>query len=163
MQIMTDELVCLGQHPVHGRVDWRARFLATDAGRAQSRRPRQSNDCTVRALALATGTDYDDAYDTLAAAGRRCARGFHFRAWAKGATFNGFSFEWAAFPAVKGDWRMNPVRFAIAHPEGRFILKTAKHVLAVVDGVIMDSTPRQGPMGLEWRCVYGAWRAVPVQ
>lgn len=140
------------------------RFLFTvpwdrhDAGRSESRRPRQSNDCTVRALATATGADYDDAYDALMRCGRKAARGFNFRNWAKDAEFNGFRFVWCAFPAVKGMWRVNPVTFALTCPEGRFILRTAKHVLACVDGRISDTS-----RGAEAACVYGAWTAVKVQ
>lgn len=157
---MTRDLACLGSHPAHGRIEWRAPFLATDAGRSTSRRPRQKNDCTVRALALATGSTYDEAYEALAAAGRKCAGRFHFGRWAKDATFNGHRFVWRPFPAIKGELRMNPVRFAMANPKGSFILRVSKHVLAAVDGVLMDDSAEQGSSGLEWRCVYGAWEAV---
>lgn len=50
-------------------------WICTDAGRSQSKRPRQSNDCTVRALALALDCPYDQAYDTLKTAGRIASRG----------------------------------------------------------------------------------------
>lgn len=49
-------------------------YVRCDAGRSASRRPRQKNDCTVRALALARGLTYDEAYDTLKAAGRGLRR-----------------------------------------------------------------------------------------
>jgi hypothetical protein len=124
-----------------------ASFRKDDAGRAQSRRSRQKNDCTVRAFALATGCIYDEAYDLIAAAGRQCGRGFHFRKFIEQQ-----GFVWIAFPAVKGERRMNPYRFAAEHPQGRFILKTAKHVFAVIDGVIHDDAPPRRD-----RCVYGAW------
>lgn len=122
-------------------------FKKSDAGRSASRRPRQSNDCTVRAYALAAGIAYDEAYDLLAEAGRKSGRGFGFRKFieAKG-------YVWIGFPAVKGERRMNPYRFAAEHPHGRFILKTAKHVFPVIDGVILDDVPPR----LD-RCVYGAW------
>lgn len=154
-------LCMLGSHPQYGG-DYRLRvpFVETDAGRGSSRRPRQSNDCTVRALALAAGAEYDIAYDTLAAAGRKCGRGFHFRAWAKAEAFGGYRFNWLACPAIKGRLRETPVTFALAHSQGRFILRCAKHVLACVDGVVMDMSKNQGPMGLENRCVYGAWELV---
>lgn len=147
-----------GQHFVQ-----RCRFLKTDAGRGASRRPRQSNDCTVRAIALAAGLPYDAAYDRCAEEGRRCGRGMHLKDWLPVATVNGYRFVWTPCPAVKGEWRENPVTFANRHPSGRFILKLAKHVLACVDGVVMDTTEHQGPMGLGWRCVYGAWKLEPVQ
>lgn len=59
-------------------------FQQTDAGRAKSRRPRQKNDCTVRALALARSLHYDAAYDDLKKAGRGCSERFDrciYTAW----------------------------------------------------------------------------------
>lgn len=130
-------------------------FDQHDAGRAQSSRPKQTNDCTVRALATASGVKYDTAYDTLMLHGRKAGRRFDFKSWAKRSTFHGNQFEWTGFPAVKGMWRVNPVLFALKFPEGRFVLRTAKHVLACVDGRISDEG-----RGAEASCVYGAWQLV---
>ena len=52
-------------------------FCQTDAGRCLSKRPKQKNDCTVRAMATAFELSYDDAYDILKKYGRICGRGFH--------------------------------------------------------------------------------------
>lgn len=127
-------------------------FRQTDGGRALSRRPRQTKDCTVRALALARGLSYDEAYDLLMAAGRGCSRGFHLGDWLK-------VQSWAkktSFQAIKGQKRMNPVRFCAEHPTGTFICKAAKHVFAVIDGVLLDD-------GIvpEARCIYTAWAVGP--
>lgn len=126
-------------------------FRFHDGGRLSSRRPKQSNDCTVRALAIARELPYDEAYDTLAAAGRKCARGFHFAPWATRQPY----FRKHAFQAVKGQSRMNVAKFCETHPQGRWVVRTAKHVLAVVDGVahdIFESDPN--------RCVYTAWEVL---
>lgn len=148
----------MGSHPSFGGpYRLRCDFKQTDAGRSTSRRPKQSNDCTVRALASACDVEYDHAYDMLAQAGRKSGHGFDFRSWSKDIDFAGYRFQWMSFPAIKGRLRETPVTFAIAHKEGRFVLRCAKHVLACVDGVVMDETQHQGPMGLENRCVYGAW------
>lgn len=123
-------------------------FHRTDAGRSQSRRPRQVNDCTVRTLALARGLAYDEAYDLLRAEGRRCRKGFHLGVWLE-------RQPWArriAFPAIKGQARMNPSRFCQEHPKGTFVCRVAKHVFAVIDGVVHDTDP--SPDG---RCIYTAW------
>ncbi|MBK1671093.1 hypothetical protein CKO28_24095 [Rhodovibrio sodomensis] len=133
-----------------------APFRAEDGGRSTSKRPRQRNDCTVRALAVATGVSYDAAYDELKAAGRKASRKFRFREWASKSRLGGCAFAWEAFPAVKGQKRMNPERFCRERPHGTYILKTAKHVFAVVDGVVIDEEPVRAD-----RCVYGAWRVVP--
>jgi len=130
-------------------------FKKTDSGRSISRRARQINDCTVRALAAATDTPYDAAYDLLAEAGRKCSRGFHFRAWAVNAEVNGYTFRWRPFQAVKGQDRMNPAKFCTEFNQGRWIVRTAKHVMAVIDGVVHD-TIAPSPV----RCIYGAWECV---
>lgn len=134
-------------HPSPG--DW---FLRTDAGRSSSRRPRQRNDCTVRALTVAFDISYDDAHGLLAESGRATGKRFDFRSWSKDAAVAGKRFVWRAFPAIKGERRMDPERFSACHPRGTYVLKTAKHVIACVDGIIHDDErPRPG------RCVYGAW------
>lgn len=121
----------------------------SDAGRAASRRPRQGNDCTVRALAIARGLSYDEAYDLLAHAGRRSGQRLNLGPWLS-------EQAWArkiAFPAVKGQPRMTPPSFCTRFAQGRFICKAAKHVFAVVDGVVYDTEP----VG-DRRCIYTAWR-----
>lgn len=121
-----------------------------DGGRSTSRRPKQKNDCTVRALAISEGLDYDLAYDELKEAGRQCAKGFDFKAWAKAQPKR---FESLSFPAVKGRPRMNVERFCHEYPSGTYIIRTAKHVMAVKGGVVYDDC---APDML--RCVYAAYR-----
>lgn len=123
-------------------------FQQTDAGRAKSRRPRQKNDCTVRALALARSLHYDAAYDDLKKAGRGCSERFDMARWLNGQ-------EWAKklpFPAVKGQPRMNPAEFCRRYLSGTYICRSAKHVFAVIDGVVMDDSPVRAD-----RCIYTAW------
>lgn len=133
-----------------------APFRQSDAGRAASRRPRQSNDCTVVALSHATGIVYDRCYDALKLAGRRSGARFDLKSWAKAETLDGWRLVWRAFPATKGASRVNPATFALKHREGRFILRVSKHVLACVDGIVLDSSHPD-----PHRCVYGAWEVVP--
>lgn len=125
-----------------------ASFCQSDAGRSTSKRPRQGNDCTVRALAIARGLTYDEAYELLRAAGRRSGGRFSLTTWLK-------SQPWATyqpFPAVRGQRRMNPYRFCREFQAGAYICRTAKHVFAVVDGIIYDIDPPRND-----RCVYCAW------
>lgn len=126
----------------------RYKWAHHDAGRSASRRPKQSNDCTVRAIALARGVPYDDAYDLLAAAGRKCNRGFHFKDWIK-------HQPWARkipFPAIKGQPRMNPATFVEQFPVGTYICKVAKHIFVVKDGIVFDTFENRPD-----RCIYTAW------
>ena len=115
---------------------WELSYFWTinDGGRSLSKRPRQKNDCTVRALAIARGLSYDDAYDILKNAGRSCSRGFHFPDWMASQVWG----RKISFPAVKGQRRMNPAAFVVAFPNGRYICQVAKHIFAVVDGVVHD-------------------------
>lgn len=124
-------------------------FVWSDGGRAVSRRPKQSNDCTVRAVAIALNMSYDHAYDLLAGAGRKCWSGFDVVGWLA-------AQDWAEkipFPAEKGRRRMNPAEFSKRFASGRYICRVAKHVFAVVDGVIHDSNEQRPD-----RCIYTAWR-----
>ena len=124
-------------------------WTKTDAGRGSSKRPKQVNDCTVRALVLTRGLSYDEAYDVLKAAGRECNKRFLMVAYLS-------QQPWAhkiAFQAVKGERRMNPVTFTKQFSNGVYICRTAKHVFAVVDGVVLDDH-KASPN----RCIYTAWK-----
>jgi hypothetical protein len=130
-------------------------FVETDAGRRSSKRPKQVNDCTVRAIAVALNIDYDAAYDLMKAAGRPCSKGFDFRG--RGIPFlkgRGVRLTWKAFPAEAGQKRMKPETFCAAHPSGTYVLKLAKHVVTVRDGKVHDLSPSD----VAGRCVYGAWK-----
>lgn len=123
-------------------------WICTDGGRASSTRPKQKNDCTVRALAIARNLPYDDAYDVLKDAGRKCGRGFDFVKWID-------AQPWAtkiSFPAVKGQRRMTPAQFCQDFPRGIFILRVTKHVLVVKEGVVYDAFENRPD-----RCVYACW------
>ena len=124
-------------------------WAKTDAGRGSSKRPKQVNDCTVRALVLTRGLSYDEAYDVLKAAGRECNKRFLMVAYLN-------QQPWAhkiAFQAVKGERRMNPVTFTKQFSSGVYICRTAKHVFAVLNGVVFDDH-KAGPS----RCIYTAWK-----
>lgn len=127
-------------------------FNQTDAGRAGSRRPRQKNDCAVRALAATSGLSYDEAYDMLARAGRKCGRGFFLLEWIReNDPLPRWTFIYHSFPARRGMRRMNPVEFAERFDRGRFICRMAGHVVACINGVFYDTGPIR-PDG----CIYGA-------
>lgn len=121
----------------------------TDAGRSKSKRPKQKNDCTVRALSLATKIPYDEAYDILAKFGRKSGRGTDFVTFAKAQP----NMVWNSFPAVKGEKRMNISTFLEKFDTDTYIIRTAKHVSVVIDGVLYDDR-----IAYAGRCVYGAWR-----
>lgn len=123
-------------------------WIYTDGGRASSSRPKQKNDCTVLALAIARNLPYDEAYDALKDAGRKCSRGFDFVKWIQ-------TQPWAtriAFPAVKGQRRMTPAQFCRDFPKGTFILRLTNHLFVVKEGVVYDAFENRPD-----RCVYACW------
>lgn len=124
-------------------------FIESSAGKERSKRPKQKGDCTVLALAHCEGRNYDDAYDFMKKLGRKCFEGFHLD---KAYLNDSESYQAHSFPAVKRQPRMTVWEFCIEHPSGRYILRTAKHVTCVIDGVLYDSW-EQDPN----RCVYKAW------
>ena len=126
-----------------------------DAGRAGSFRPRQKNDCTVRAVALATQIGYDEAYELLAAAGRKCSKGFAFKPWADQAAINGYRFEWQGVRKQRGRPRLGLALFCQLYPTGTYIVLVKRHVLTVIDGVCHDCfiSDAQQPVQGFWRVI----------
>jgi hypothetical protein len=135
-----------------------------DGGRAASGRRGHAGDCVVRAIAIATGADYDDTYDRMARGnaslavrrdGSRRARSArngvapvvykaHLAAagWVWTATM-GFGTGTTHHVAVDEVPMVGPV-----------ILRLSRHLVAVVDGVVRDTgDPGRGGS----RAVYGWW------
>ena len=121
----------------------------------------EDNDCTVVALAHATGKGYDEAHSHLKARGRKHRRGFSLGAslrktrvllnrsvspvWRRFDPANkrkGSDLERAhkygrtSFPAMK-------LKTAVERycRSGRFVVGITGHALAVVDGQVMESYP----------------------
>jgi len=135
-------------------LDEKLPHVYTLGGRKQNN-PNERNDCTVRALAISTNTDYKIAHDFLKERGRRCRKSFLFPKKRSDDCALGYEFVWKPFTFVKGKKRMSPERFAIEFSKGVYICKTVRHVYAVVNGVINDA------FKIDWydgRCVYGCWK-----
>jgi hypothetical protein len=132
-------------------------FVKTDGGRSKSKHPNETDDCTVRAMAIAADIPYDKAHAILSLAGRPENYGAHFKTIASKAIVNGYQFDYIPFPAVKNKLRMRQAEFVRTYPVGRFILHTAKHVMACVDGTIFDTGK-----SYDERCIYNAWQLIPV-
>lgn len=131
-------------------------FVDTDGGRHQSKRPKQKNDCTIRAIAITTGVDYDVIYDRLKKLGRNC-NGKTPSKVSKDYMTKYVAHRYHSFPAVKDEPRMNVMTFCRQYNKGRFIVRIAKHHFALVDGVIHDD----GPIVDDgFKCVYGAYEII---
>ena len=126
-------------------------FIKRDVGLGH-RGPGKAVDCQVRALVTALGLEYDAAWEllyTMQGERRRCSFGLTQEL----ALFDSrlHVIRAFAFPASRGEPRMNAVRFCKQHPKGHFILRMAHHVAAVVDGKLYDSWDSSR------RCVYSVW------
>jgi len=125
-------------------------YVYNDGGRKEAGYKGNAGDCGARAIAIALGMDYKQAYTLLATANKNCGK-------AKSAR-NGISKDiysdvlktlgwvWVAAPKFVG-------RKAKCSdmPPGKVIARQAGHFVAVVDGVPQDT----------WNCsekmVYGYW------
>lgn len=122
-------------------------FEYHDGGRRFSKRPRQKEDCTIRALVVATGVDYDIAYDELKSRGRGSHRRFPFSIITKEVIFD-HVFVWQEFvPPI------NPIVFCEQYSSGTFILQMKGHVMCVKDGVVYDTGKVSDSIDVK-----GAWR-----
>jgi hypothetical protein len=98
---------------------------------------RAKDDCTVRAIAKALGTDWDGAYMLLA------AKGFQMKdmqngnaVW--GAVLRDHGFSRAGIPNTCPDC-YTAEDFATDHQEGTYVLGFGDHTAAVVNGQLFDS------------------------
>lgn len=123
------------------------RWIYSDAGRAKSKRPRQTRDCTVRSLATCLLVSYDAAFAMLADAGRKSHHGFDLEACARKTIFRDAYNDPVYFLLQKMALQKGEPRryrlfdFCENNPRGRFIVGTAGHVMAVVNGDPYDDLP----------------------
>lgn len=100
-----------------------------------SARHGENNDCTVKAVTIATGLDYDTVHAAFAKFGRRPNRGVRRDITRKATEYLGFSLEpvenWTAKTAItiERDRRLQ---------SGRYVIGMTKHLAAMVDGNLVD-------------------------
>lgn len=95
----------------------------------------ENRDCTVRALAISTGIKYYVAHNIARDAGRKNRRGFYVPEIIKEAKKNGLQF----YKCVRSSLTIQ--KFLKKYPKGRFYCRRSGHAFAVIDGVILDTTP----------------------
>ncbi len=109
-------------------------------------------DCVKRAFTLATGWDYRDVSITL----NRIKRELNQTKYNDNKVWREFvkRQKWGkiSFPAIKGQRRMDGFQFTNQFKEGTYVLRMAKHLVTVVDGVLYDSWDSRA------KCVYVAWK-----
>ena len=105
--------------------------------RASSAQAGERNDCTVMALAVTTGLEYDRVHAALAAEGRKPRRGTSIFNMQRAAESLGFEMKQTS------EFSARTVRTAARDrrlQSGRFILNTSGHVAGLVDGKVHDWT-----------------------
>lgn len=143
------------------------KFNYNDGGRAKAGYQGTTGDCVTRAIAIATGKDYQEVYNDLFKFGKEFAETHRSRV-AKKIQSNGASprngvFDDVASPYLKSlGWKWIPTMFigqgckvhlkADELPSGTIICTVSRHWVAVVDGVINDIFDCSRN---ETRCVYG--------
>lgn len=137
-------------------------FIYSDSGRSQSKRPKQSNDCTVRAFASAFNLSYDYAYDYLKELGRGCSKGFHLQVYLKQKVeLFDFSIDYTVFQAQKGKPRVKVKDIGKMYPTGTHIIRIAGHVACMHNGIIHDTTGGYGDKAVY--CMFSVARNAPKQ
>lgn len=110
------------------------RFSLTDAGRFNWER----NDCSVRAMAAATGRTYEQSHAALKVAGRENLRGCRAAVLTQAL---GLPFETTGIEAkARGfpDTRPTAAKFVREHTTGIYIVFVTGHFFALVNGVQLD-------------------------
>jgi hypothetical protein len=113
----------------------------------------ERNDCTVRALAIATDSKYYDAYKLLYNAGRKPNKGFHIERLLRSSCF----YLGCQFVKLKFRKSITLNRFIKKYPAGIFYVKKRGHVFVVKDGIVLDMF-KNGP----YTKVIAAWRVESV-
>ena len=137
-------------------------FVYDDGGRVAAGFKGSAWDCVTRAIAIATGMSYREAYD-LVNAHSKTERGGKRRRW-KSSARTGVHKPLTRKVLKTLGWEWTPTMFigqgckvhlrADELPSGRLIVAVSKHLCAVIDGGVHDtSDPSRGGT----RCVYGYW------
>lgn len=116
---------------------------------------RDTNDCTVRAIAHATGKPYAEAHSFMARNGRKTGRGafFHGIVYKNRDDILGFRFV-----PVHTNRSRGLKTFLLRNPQcrkGTWVVQMHHHVAALKDGVLMDSFDSSRKEFL-----YEAWQVV---
>lgn len=146
-------------------------FNFNDGGRSDYFKGKNAGDCVPRAIAIATGNDYKEIYDSMAKGmkelrGVKSARnGVNKKVYHKFLLENGF--EWTPTMKIGQGCKVHLHKDEL--PDGILIARLSRHLTCVIDGVIHDiyNPRRGGSVGTkdgvrfsqkETRCVYGYYK-----
>lgn len=132
------------------------RFLVVidDGGRSVSGFRGDADDCVVRAIAIATGTEYRRVYRDLQRLGARSPRNGVLKKY-YGAYLLALGWRWVPLMAIGTGCQthLKPSEFTVAN-KTTAIVRLSRHLSVVRHGRIHDTfDPSRGGT----RCVYGYW------
>ena len=145
------------------------RFVVDDGGRAAAGFRGQAGDCVARAVAIASGRPYREVYNRLATGNelerrspkhgkthsgqRTAAKGIHTKRKWFDDYMTSLGFIWVPTMQIGQGCRVHLRDGEL--PMGRLVVSVSKHMVAVIDGVLHDTSDcsRDGR-----RCVYGYYR-----
>lgn len=117
---------------------------------------KSNNDCMIRSVANATGASYAQVHEIMYKHGWRATRNISKGKWEEQMTKTldelGFNAIRISFPSVKGQPRMTGNQLKKADKENTYIIRVARHVACIQEGVLKDTWDCGG------KCVYFAWK-----
>lgn len=138
-------------------------FTFNDGGRAAAGYRGDTRDCAVRALSIALDLPYGDVYGEMNEIGAMERVGSRKRGKSNSRTgvykqavhrfMRSHGWKWTPTMAIASGCRVHLRGDEL--PTGRLVANISKHYVAVIDGVIHDTSDpsREGT-----RCVYGYWQ-----
>ena len=125
------------------------RLTKTDGGKLQDGFEHETNDCGVRALAIAANLGYTKAHELLKAEGRRDRKGTK-QSWIEIALGKADIVFDKIVPGLVitgyASYRKPTLTDTIRqYSTGRYILITNRHGLALIDGIVHDAGQISGP------------------
>jgi hypothetical protein len=133
-------------------------FIENDGGREAAGYKGKAGDCTVRAIAIATGKPYQEVYSDLFAENK--IRNPRKSSPRDGGTpmktihkyLKSLGWSWVPTMQIGSGCKVHLKQDEL--PRGNIIVRLSGHLCAVIDGVINDT---YDPSRDGTRCVYGYW------
>ena len=94
---------------------------------------KDNNSCTIRALSIASGISYEEAFQIGKEAGRKIGCGFPTSKLMKSARKNGIEFKKMKYKSITLQ------KFLSLGLVGRFVVRRRGHTFAIIGGVIHDA------------------------
>lgn len=135
-------------------------FYYNDGGRGAAGYKGRTGDCVTRAIAIATGRDYQEIYSLVNEYAQRERPRRKKRSGARTGVHKPTirkimaELDWEWVPTMQIGSGCQVHLRADELPPGRLVVSLSHHLVAVIDGVIHDT---HDPSRDGTRCVYGYW------